>query len=260
MAQYARSQVSFESLRSTTIMPRISERQALIRSILLATEEEMEHYFADFEDDDDYLDDLDDFEEDFFPDDNSDGSAQAHNSSSSSSSSSSTSSTSSTSSSSSSSSSDHPMGDASGSGSSESETAAHQQTLHQYSLILEEVMAQRVLRPSTVKKASQMYLVLIEYKENDPKRFRRNLRVSPTTFDELVSSLEDNEVFHNNSPTAKQLPVEIQLAVALFRFGHDGNAASVESIAQWAGVSAGMVVKATRRVIIATLSIHDKVI
>ena len=54
--------------------------------------------------------------------------------------------------------------------------------------------------------------------------------------------------------------MEIQLAIALYRFGHDGNAASVEAIAQWAGVSAGMVVKATRRVIIAVLSLHDSVI
>jgi hypothetical protein len=54
--------------------------------------------------------------------------------------------------------------------------------------------------------------------------------------------------------------VEIQLVIALYRFGHDGNAASVDGVAQWAGVSAGMVVKATRRVIIAALSLHDSVI
>ena len=54
--------------------------------------------------------------------------------------------------------------------------------------------------------------------------------------------------------------IEIQLVIVPFRFGHDGNAASVESIAQWAGVSAGMVVKVTRRVIIASLALHDEVI
>ncbi|KAJ6560011.1 hypothetical protein B0H19DRAFT_859703, partial [Mycena capillaripes] len=96
-------------------------------------------------------------------------------------------------------------------------------------------------------------------KNSDPKRFRRNLRVLPETFDALVLRIENHSVFTNNSHR-QQIPVYIQLAIALYRFGHDGNAASVESIAQWAGVSAGLVVKCTRRVIIAFLSIHDSVI
>jgi hypothetical protein len=57
-----------------------------------------------------------------------------------------------------------------------------------------------------------------------------------------------------------QLPTEEQLAIALMRFGHFGNNASVEAIAQWAGVSAGMVVAATRRVMEAVLSMHDQFI
>lgn len=129
-----------------------------------------------------------------------------------------------------------------------------------YADLLELIHTTRVLNPNNVPKCSQLYLVLVEYKEDDPKRFRRNLRVSPSTFDALVACLKDHPIFHNKSLTAQQYPVEIQLAIALFRFGHDGNAASVESIAQWAGVSAGMVVKATRRVVIASLALHDEVI
>ncbi|KAJ7606362.1 hypothetical protein DFH06DRAFT_925653, partial [Mycena polygramma] len=98
-----------------------------------------------------------------------------------------------------------------------------------------------------------------EFKTDDPKRFRRNLRVSPETFDELVLRIEDHPVFSNNSRNP-QTPTFIQLAIALYRFGHDGNAASVDSIAQWAGVSVGLVVKCTRRVIVAFLAIHDTVI
>ena len=56
------------------------------------------------------------------------------------------------------------------------------------------------------------------------------------------------------------MPVNKQLAITLFRFGHHGNAASVEAIAQWAGVSVGMVINATRRVMIAFLALHDTVI
>ncbi|KAJ7074853.1 hypothetical protein B0H15DRAFT_925623 [Mycena belliarum] len=94
---------------------------------------------------------------------------------------------------------------------------------------------------------------------DDPKRFRRNLRVSPETFDELVLRIEDHPIFSNSS-TSPQTPAHIQLAITLFRFGHDGNAASVEAIAQWAGVSVGLVVKSTRRVIVAFLSLHDSII
>jgi hypothetical protein len=56
------------------------------------------------------------------------------------------------------------------------------------------------------------------------------------------------------------MPVDQQLAIALFRFGHFGNSTSVESVAQWAGVSAGMVVNATCHVIVAFLDLHDDVI
>jgi hypothetical protein len=54
--------------------------------------------------------------------------------------------------------------------------------------------------------------------------------------------------------------VDQQLAIALFRFGHFGNSASVESVAQWAGVSAGMVVNTTRRVMVAFLNHYDNII
>jgi hypothetical protein len=122
------------------------------------------------------------------------------------------------------------------------------------------VLQNRVLFPNKVHKESQLYLVLVKFKQDDPKRFRRNLRVSPETFDAIHDDIADHPIFHNQSPSAEQFDVCIQLAIALYRFGHDGNAASVESIAQWAGVSAGTVVNCTRRVIIALLSLHDNVI
>jgi hypothetical protein len=54
-----------------------------------------------------------------------------------------------------------------------------------------------------------------------------------------------------------QFPVEHQLAIALFHFGHFRNAASVESVAQWAGCSAGAVVTCTQRVMQAITACHD---
>lgn len=128
--------------------------------------------------------------------------------------------------------------------------------MHATAMLLEETLKTRVINPNLVKKHSQLLLVLVDFKNNDHKRFRRNLRVSPSTFDELVIRIQDHDVFKNDSHV-RQFPVEVQLAVALFRFGHEGNAASVSAIAQWAGISEGTVVNYTRHVIIAFLALHD---
>jgi len=115
----------------------------------------------------------------------------------------------------------------------------------------------RVLFPNKVHKLLQLHLILVSYKEEDPKRFCRNLRVSPETFDGILDIFDGHPIFYNGS-NQPQMAVERQLAIGLFRFGHYGNAVSVESVAQWAGCSAGMVVKATRRIIQAVLTFHDQ--
>ena len=80
--------------------------------------------------------------------------------------------------------------------------------------------------------------------------------MSPDSFDELIKRIEGDVVFQNNSPM-KQFPIQVQLPIALYQFGHNGNAASVGGVAQWGGISEGAVVKYTRRVIIAFLALHD---
>jgi len=59
-------------------------------------------------------------------------------------------------------------------------------------------------------------------------------------------------VFSNQSQN-DQIPVQDQLAVALFRFGHDGNGASMQVVADWAGLGKGTVHLVTRRVMTAIL-------
>ena len=88
-----------------------------------------------------------------------------------------------------------------------------------------------VLHPNNVHKLSQLHLVLVAYKDEDPKRFWHNLYASPETFDALYAKIKSHPIFQNASPN-EQLPVDQQLAIALFRFGHFGNDASVESVAQ----------------------------
>lgn len=125
--------------------------------------------------------------------------------------------------------------------------------------LLQVIMATRVLNPHEVAKCSQLHLILVDFKASDLKRFRQNLRVSPSTFDSLLKRIENDPIFYNNSYTS-QIPVHEQLAITLFRLGHDGNAASVIAVAQWAGVSSGAVVKCTRRVMVAFLALHDAAI
>ncbi|KAJ7101260.1 hypothetical protein B0H15DRAFT_769697 [Mycena belliarum] len=99
---------------------------------------------------------------------------------------------------------------------------------------------------------SYLHHVLTALKAGRPDHFRQNLRVSPRTFDKLVAALEDDPVFFNNS-NHPQLPVEQQIAVALYRFGHDGNAASMQAVANWAGLGKGTIHLITRRIMTAVL-------
>jgi hypothetical protein len=50
------------------------------------------------------------------------------------------------------------------------------------------------------------------------------LWVTLYTFDKLHEKIENDLIFFNNSKNF-QIPAEEQLAITLYRFGHDGNAA-----------------------------------
>ncbi|KAJ7300947.1 hypothetical protein DFH08DRAFT_724820 [Mycena albidolilacea] len=107
-------------------------------------------------------------------------------------------------------------------------------------------------RDTLPRSPSYLHHVLTALKNGRADHFRQNLRVSPLTFDALVAALQDDPVFFNNS-NHPQLPVEQQVAVALYRFGHDGNAASIQAVANWAGMGKGTVHLITRRVMTAVL-------
>lgn len=99
---------------------------------------------------------------------------------------------------------------------------------------------------------SFLHHVLVALKNERGDLFRQQLRINATTFDALVSAIEDDPVFSNNSNTP-QTPVEEQLAITLYRFGHDGNGAGLQEVANWAGVGKGTVTLATRRTMTAIL-------
>ncbi|KXN80887.1 hypothetical protein AN958_06943 [Leucoagaricus sp. SymC.cos] len=112
-----------------------------------------------------------------------------------------------------------------------------------------------ILEPNCVHKLSQLYLVLVLYKQYDSKHFWKDLCIASKTFDQLLKKIADNLVFISTG-SHKQIPVDEQLTIALYHFGHFRNAASVEAIGQWAGVSASTVVICTCHVQPFLISYH----
>lgn len=119
---------------------------------------------------------------------------------------------------------------------------------------IREMYSMRYERPRNQLPRGPSYLrhVLLALKAGRADHFREALRVTPLTFDKIVSKIKDDPVFSNNSNHA-QISIEEQLAVALYRFGHNGNAASIQSVANWAGLGKGTVHLITRRVMTAVL-------
>lgn len=112
-----------------------------------------------------------------------------------------------------------------------------------------------VARDELPRGPSRMRHVLFALKNTHPGQFREELRVTPLTFDTLVTAIIMDPIFENNS-YHPQMPVEEQLAITLYRFGHDGNAASLQGVANWAAVGKGTVLLVTRRVMTAILRPH----
>jgi hypothetical protein len=97
-----------------------------------------------------------------------------------------------------------------------------------------------------------MHHVLFTLKSAHPGQFHEDLCVNPLTFDALVGKLQNDSVFRNNS-SKPQMPVEEQVAITLYRFGHDGNAASFQGVANCAVVGKGTVLLVTCQVMTAVL-------
>lgn len=59
--------------------------------------------------------------------------------------------------------------------------------------------------------------------------------MEPATYHLLVDKLKDEPVFHNDSNNP-QMPVHLQILIALKRFGAYGNGVAISEVADWAGV------------------------
>ncbi|KIO22284.1 hypothetical protein M407DRAFT_79390 [Tulasnella calospora MUT 4182] len=106
--------------------------------------------------------------------------------------------------------------------------------------ILLAILQTRYLAPRIpVPKASQLHLAF-EFAAigQEKHRFVQMLRVTPEAFHHILSLIQDHPIFMCRGPRP-QAPVELQLAVTLYRAGRYGNGSSVGDIARIAGVSEG---------------------
>jgi hypothetical protein len=104
------------------------------------------------------------------------------------------------------------------------------------------------------KPPAYLPLILTTYKDHNEFHhlFRQYLRIDPITFDKILIAISSDPVFINQS-RHPQMPIDHQLAITLYRFGYYGNAASLQRVADWAGVGKGTVLIATRHVMTAVL-------
>jgi hypothetical protein len=79
------------------------------------------------------------------------------------------------------------------------------------------------------------------------------------TFKNVVDRIQNHPIFKSRSFN-KQVPVEVQLLLALQRFGCDGNGASLGNNARFGGIGEGTVILYTNRVIVALLALRDEII
>ena len=124
---------------------------------------------------------------------------------------------------------------------------------------VETMYAQRyeMSRRTLPRGPAYLHHVLGTLKNDCSDHFREALRISPGTFDKIIDLIMHDPVFSNNS-NHPQIPIEMQLAIALYQFGHDGNSTSLQSVANWASVSQGMVHLITHWVMTAILRLEFK--
>ena len=90
-------------------------------------------------------------------------------------------------------------------------------------------------------------------KPTRPDHFCTELWISPLTFDHLIKAIRDDPVFVHHLKLSPKAPIEEQLAVTLYRFGHNGNSTSPQPIANWAGIGKGTVELYTCQIMVALL-------
>lgn len=92
----------------------------------------------------------------------------------------------------------------------------------------------------------------------DDGRMRQMIRINKDEFDHILELIKSDPVFHN-ARCVSQLPINLQLQIALFRFGGNGDSCSIRKIATLFGVGdGGTIITVTQRVIRAVLNLKTR--
>ena len=100
------------------------------------------------------------------------------------------------------------------------------------------------------KSGENLHLLLTDWKYTQPEIFCAHVHTTPKCFDLLLAALHTDPVFQNNS-NLPQMPLDKQLAIALYCFGHYGNAISTSMVGLWTGIGFGTVHLVTNQVLMA---------
>lgn len=100
------------------------------------------------------------------------------------------------------------------------------------------------------KGGENLQLLLTDWKHTRPDIFRAHVRMTPECFNVLLAAIQTDPVFHSQS-NRPQMPIDMQLAIALYRFGHYGNAISTTMVSLLAGIGYGTVRLVTNRIMTA---------
>ncbi|KAI9103908.1 hypothetical protein DFS34DRAFT_710922, partial [Phlyctochytrium arcticum] len=91
----------------------------------------------------------------------------------------------------------------------------------------------------------------------DDGRFKDEMCMSRSAFHSLLGLISPDPLFITTS-IRKPMTIQLQLTIALCRFGHSGNASAIGQTARFWGVSEGSVVNATKRVIVAIWRLRER--
>lgn len=87
-----------------------------------------------------------------------------------------------------------------------------------------------------VPKSDQWYRDILPNYDDD--RFRQFMRVSRKDFGRILFMIQDHSVFYSNN-SQKQIPIDKQLAVTLYKLGNDGSSNSIFHVAAVFGIGGG---------------------
>jgi hypothetical protein len=123
--------------------------------------------------------------------------------------------------------------------------------------LCDEVIRACVLhQPNAPPMRAPQIQLLHDFGDSRHHLFCKKLHINPDIFDDILDQISGHAIFTNHSNNL-QLPVAVQLAIFLNHAGHYGNAISPEDMAQWAGVSIGLVINCSNHVMVAILDLHN---